>query len=63
MAQPQYIGEVAPTHLRGRLTGFYGTCFQVGSVCVSTTYPQGIIRSTNQMADVSRYDWLRNYVL
>jgi hypothetical protein len=33
----QYIGEFAPTHLRGRLVGLYGACFQVGSVLVSIT--------------------------
>ncbi|KAE9363922.1 MFS sugar transporter-like protein [Stipitochalara longipes BDJ] len=35
MSQPQYIGEVAPTHLRGRLVGLYGACFQFGSVFMS----------------------------
>jgi hypothetical protein len=35
MSSPQYVAEVAPTHLRGRLVGFYGACFQVGSLCVN----------------------------
>jgi hypothetical protein len=34
MSQPQYIGEFAPTHLRGLLVGLYGACFQFGSVFV-----------------------------
>ncbi|KAJ2907248.1 sugar transporter [Zalerion maritima] len=29
---PQYIAEVAPIHLRGRLVGIFGACFQVGSL-------------------------------
>lgn len=29
---PQYVAEVAPLHLRGRLVGFFGTFFQFGSV-------------------------------
>jgi MFS family permease len=34
MSSPQYIGEIAPTHLRGRLVGFFGACFQVGSLAI-----------------------------
>lgn len=29
---PQYVAEIAPMHLRGRLVGFFGTFFQFGSV-------------------------------
>lgn len=32
MSSPQYMAEVAPAHLRGRLVGIFGSCFQVGSV-------------------------------
>lgn len=57
MSQPQYIGEVAPTHLRGRLVGLYGACFQFGSVFVSTIKrPQNSI--ANEIKDVSRLDWI-----
>ncbi len=35
MSTPQYMGEVAPTHLRGRLVGVFGACFQVGSLIMS----------------------------
>jgi MFS family permease len=34
MSSPQYMGEVAPTHLRGILVGFFGACFQVGSLAM-----------------------------
>jgi MFS family permease len=29
---PQYMAEIAPVHLRGRLVGIFGACFQVGSI-------------------------------
>ncbi|KAK7427151.1 hypothetical protein QQZ08_006264 [Neonectria magnoliae] len=29
---PQYVAEVAPVHLRGRIVGIFGACFQVGSL-------------------------------
>lgn len=29
---PQYVAEVAPVHLRGRIVGVFGACFQVGSL-------------------------------
>jgi MFS family permease len=32
MSSPQYMAEVSPAHLRGRLVGIFGSCFQVGSV-------------------------------
>jgi hypothetical protein len=32
MSSPQYVAEVAPTHLRGGLAGFYIACFQVRSL-------------------------------
>lgn len=30
MASSQYMGEISPTYLRGRLVGIVGACFQVG---------------------------------
>jgi len=35
MSSPQYMGEVAPAHLRGRLVGLFGACFQVGSLAMN----------------------------
>ena len=35
MSSAQYMGEVAPLHLRGRLVGLFGACFQVGSLCMN----------------------------
>lgn len=32
---PQYMAEISPIHLRGRLVGFFGTFFQVGSIIIS----------------------------
>jgi MFS family permease len=32
MSSSQYIGKIAPLHLRGRMVGFFGACFQVGSL-------------------------------
>lgn len=32
---PQYMAEIAPVHMRGRLVGFFGTWFQVGSLIIS----------------------------
>lgn len=32
---PQYMAEASPLHLRGRLVGFFGTWFQVGSLIIS----------------------------
>ncbi|KAJ5540125.1 hypothetical protein N7513_008457 [Penicillium frequentans] len=32
MSSSQYIGEISPVHLRGRMVGFFGACFQVGSL-------------------------------
>ncbi|KAH7162189.1 sugar transporter [Dactylonectria estremocensis] len=29
---PQYVAEVAPVHMRGRIVGIFGACFQVGSL-------------------------------
>ncbi|OLN83399.1 Lactose permease 13 [Colletotrichum chlorophyti] len=31
---PQYVAEVAPVHLRGRIVGFFGAFFQVGSLMI-----------------------------
>lgn len=32
---PQYMAEIAPVHLRGRLVGIFGACFQVGSIVMT----------------------------
>lgn len=32
MSSSQYMAEIAPLHMRGRLVGIFGACFQVGSV-------------------------------
>lgn len=32
MSSSQYIGEISPIHLRGRMVGFFGACFQIGSL-------------------------------
>ena len=34
MSSSQYIGEISPVHLRGRMVGFFGACFQVGSLAM-----------------------------
>nr|XP_031858195.1 uncharacterized protein CI109_006437 [Kwoniella shandongensis]KAA5525267.1 hypothetical protein CI109_006437 [Kwoniella shandongensis] len=31
----QYMAEISPLHLRGRLVGIFGACFQIGSVLMS----------------------------
>ena len=35
MSSPQYMAEVSPVHLRGRLVGLFGACFQVGSMMMN----------------------------
>ncbi|RKU49550.1 hypothetical protein DL546_009175 [Coniochaeta pulveracea] len=35
MAAPQYMAEVAPVHMRGRLVGIFGACFTIGSMLMS----------------------------
>ncbi|KAL4908011.1 hypothetical protein BDW74DRAFT_166575 [Aspergillus multicolor] len=35
MSSSQYMGEIAPTHLRGLLVGIFGACFQIGSLCMN----------------------------
>ena len=35
MSSPQYIAEVAPVHLRGRMVGIFGACFQVGAMAMN----------------------------
>ncbi|KAI1860122.1 hypothetical protein JX265_010046 [Neoarthrinium moseri] len=32
---PQYMAEIAPVHLRGRLVGIFGACFQLGSIVMN----------------------------
>ncbi|EKV05987.1 Major facilitator superfamily domain, general substrate transporter [Penicillium digitatum] len=34
MSSSQYIGEISPIHLRGVMVGFFGACFQVGSLAM-----------------------------
>ncbi|KAJ5158594.1 Major facilitator superfamily domain general substrate transporter [Penicillium coprophilum] len=34
MSSSQYIGEISPLHLRGLMVGFFGACFQVGSLAM-----------------------------
>ncbi|KAJ5727561.1 hypothetical protein N7493_005381 [Penicillium malachiteum] len=34
MSSSQYIGEISPMHLRGRMVGFFGACYQVGSLAI-----------------------------
>lgn len=31
---PQYMAEIAPIHLRGRLVGVFGACYQVGAIAM-----------------------------
>jgi MFS family permease len=35
MSSPQYMAEIAPAHLRGRMVGIFGACFQVGSLAMT----------------------------
>ena len=35
MSSSTYMAEIAPVHLRGRLVGIFGACFQVGSLFMS----------------------------
>lgn len=35
MSSSTYMAEIAPLHLRGRLVGLFGACFQVGSLVMS----------------------------
>lgn len=35
MSSSTYMAEIAPLHLRGRLVGIFGACFQIGSVAMS----------------------------
>ncbi len=51
MSQPQYMAEVAPAHLRGRLVGLFGACFQIGSLVMSA----GMIGFTK--IDSSDWSW------
>lgn len=32
---PQYMAEIAPVHMRGRLVGVFGACFQIGSIVMT----------------------------
>ncbi|KAL4810036.1 general substrate transporter [Aspergillus unguis] len=35
LSSSQYVGEIAPVHLRGLLVGIFGACFQIGSLCMT----------------------------
>ncbi|KAF3166646.1 hypothetical protein TWF106_007975 [Orbilia oligospora] len=35
MSSSQYMAEVSPVHLRGRLVGIFGACFQIGALATS----------------------------
>ncbi|KAF3938151.1 hypothetical protein ABW19_dt0200211 [Dactylella cylindrospora] len=35
MSSSQYMAEVSPIHLRGRLVGIFGACFQIGALATS----------------------------
>ncbi|KAF3911787.1 hypothetical protein AA313_de0207001 [Arthrobotrys entomopaga] len=35
MSSSQYMAEVSPIHLRGRLVGIFGACFQIGALTTS----------------------------
>ncbi|KAH8424074.1 putative MFS sugar transporter protein [Aspergillus melleus] len=35
LSSSQYMGEIAPVHLRGLMVGIFGACFQVGSLCMT----------------------------
>lgn len=59
MSQPQYIGEFAPTHLRGRLVGLYGACFQFGSVFVGPSKAFRMVTSDK----ITDERWLDRLVL
>lgn len=46
MSTPQYMGEVAPAHLRGRYVGLFGACFQLGSIGMNAAM-LGFVKITN----------------
>ncbi|KAF3041728.1 hypothetical protein E8E12_007682 [Didymella heteroderae] len=52
MSSPQYIAEIAPVHLRGRIVGLFGACFQIGSVAMNA----GMI-GTTKMAESETNNW------
>lgn len=52
MSSPQYIAEVAPVHLRGRIVGLFGACFQIGSVAMNA----GMI-GTTKMSESETNNW------
>ncbi|KAJ8109089.1 hypothetical protein OPT61_g7712 [Boeremia exigua] len=52
MSSPQYIAEVAPVHLRGRIVGLFGACFQIGSMAMTA----GMI-GTTRMSENETNNW------
>ena len=52
MSSPQYVAEVAPVHLRGRIVGLFGACFQIGSVAMNA----GMI-GTATMSTTNNWSW------
>lgn len=51
MSTPQYMAEIAPAHMRGRMVGLFGACFQVGSLIMSA----GMIGFTKM--DTNNWSW------
>ncbi|PTU21293.1 hypothetical protein P175DRAFT_0434764 [Aspergillus ochraceoroseus IBT 24754] len=35
LSSSQYMGEISPVHLRGIMVGFFGACFQIGSLAMT----------------------------
>lgn len=52
MSSPQYMAEIAPAHLRGRLVGLFGACFQIGSLAMTA----GMMGFT-KMSDNNNLAW------
>ena len=52
MSSPQYMAEVAPAHLRGRLVGIFGSFFQVGSVMML-----GAMVGFTDLSDTNNWQW------
>ncbi|KAJ4985439.1 sugar transporter [Stagonosporopsis vannaccii] len=54
MSSPQYIAEVAPAHLRGRIVGLFGACFQLGSIAMNA----GMIGTASMAkSDTNNWSW------
>src|SRR5690242_4684824 len=54
MSSPQYIAEFAPAHLRGRIVGLFGACFQLGSIAMNA----GMIGTASMAkSDTNNWSW------